>query len=594
MTRRCFVALPALASAAPARRETILERARALAEFSGQRTPDAGPETLEQAEAIARGTVFFYGRRPVQVGVKDIDWSGGHVHHHEWPAQLNRFFHLRPLAAAYRKTRDERFARAARAYIEDWLRADPYPAAAKMRPGDNTLTMSARLGSSHHAGWGAALPAFLASPAFDDAFLDRVLDSMSRQAEYLSGRLTVRGNWRISQLDALVFTALRFPFLPNAAVILKIGIAGMREALAGQFLPDGVHIERSPGYHDWMAEVAANYALLPRLFPEADARVDPARVRRALDYGAQAELFGVNDSMAPHADPPRLARLARRGELLRRLDPAAGEPAPPPLEQVFPDAGQIFLRSGWQPGADYIAFDAGGWGSGHTHLSRLSFVFRSGGRVLVADPGILTYEMSDPFGPYGKSTPAHTTLNVNGGNQSGAEARIVRTKFTEKVSMIHARYQGGYWSGVYEWSFRKGRGTGSYGDHERMLFWVKGKYVLVLDSMAADPGAEVRNVWQLGPMKGWTHDAKNLTFTSEHLHLQMSAPRGAEMQCFEGSREPLRGWIGHHGDDAVPAPLVEFRYPAPAVTAVLLSTRPGYALTRRGDVFQVGADAYSF
>ena len=123
---------------------------------------------------------------------------------------------------------------------------------------------------------------------------------------------------------------------------------------------------------------------------------------------------------------------------------------------------------------------------------------------------------------------------------------------------------------------------------------MKGEYVLVLDSMAADPGAEVRNVWQLGPMKGWSHDAKNLTFTSEHLHLQMSAPRGAEMQCFEGSREPLRGWIGHHGDDAVPAPLIEFRYPAPAVTAVLLSTRPGYTLTRRGDVFQVGADTFSF
>ena len=110
----------------------------------------------------------------------------------------------------------------------------------------------------------------------------------------------------------------------------------MREALAEQFLPDGVHIERTPGYHDWMAEVAANYAVLPRLFPEADARVDPVRVRRALDYGAQAELFGVNDSMAPHLDPPRLSRLAKRAELLRRIDPAAGEPAPPAARAGLP------------------------------------------------------------------------------------------------------------------------------------------------------------------------------------------------------------------------------------------------------------------
>ena len=151
----------------------------------------------------------------MQVGLKDIDWSGKHIHHQEWPAQLNRFFHLRPLAAAYRATHDERFAQAARAYIEDWLRGDNYATATALRPGDNTLNMSIRLGSSHHLGWGVTLPAFLGSPSFGDAFLARTLASLSTQAEWLSRHLTAVGNWRISQLDALVFTSLRFPFLEN-------------------------------------------------------------------------------------------------------------------------------------------------------------------------------------------------------------------------------------------------------------------------------------------------------------------------------------------------------------------------------------------
>jgi len=61
-------------------------------------------------------------------------------------------------------------------------------------------------------------------------------------------------------------------------------------------------------------------------------------------------------------------------------------------------------------------------------------------------------------------------------------------------------------------------------------------------------------------------------------------PRGARMECSEGSREPLRGWVGQRGHDAIAAPLVEFRYSSRAgftPSAVLIvpflgSARPDY------------------
>jgi hypothetical protein len=353
-----------------------------------------------------------------------------------------------------------------------------------------------------------------------------------------------------------------------------------------------VHIERTPSYSRWMTTVLANYYDLERLFPEAKTGVDLRRLSLALDYAAQTELSALNDSTAPHRDPEKLGDLQFRADMVRRLKLDA--PPLPPLEQIFPAAGQIFLRSEWKPGADYLAFDASTWGGGHGHLSRLSFLFRSKGRMLVADPGILNYEMSDPLGPYGKSTPAHSTLNLNGLNQSGADPQLLHTQFTRDVALIHARYQGAYWPGKYEWKFRS-RGAGVYGEHERVLLWVKGEYLLVLDSMAADTGAEVRNVWQLGPMEKWSQDSAAFSWWSENadsnLYLQLvNAPPQAAMQCFEGSREPLRGWVGFHGNDAIPAPQVEFRYPVegsrPVVTAVLLvpyagATRPTYNV--RGD-----------
>jgi hypothetical protein len=571
-------------------RQMIAERAEALQGFPGQALSRATPQLLARAEKIAAGTIFFYGRREVKIGLRDIDWSGAHVKHQEWPAQLNRFYHLPPLAAAYRETGDERFAEAARSYIEDWIRSHPgYEEVERFMPGDSGLNMSARLGTSHTSGWGGALPAFIPSPSFDDAFLQTLADSVSVQAAFLADHLTPWGNWRIAELDALVFTALRLPFLEGAPDLLDRGTEGMRRALATQFLADGVHIERSPGYHEWMARVLASYSNLARRFPEADARVDADAVVRAFDYAAHAELFAVNDSRAPHRDPEVLRHPQERKEVLGALLPAADIPADPPLEQVFPEAGHVFLRSSWQPGADYIAFDAGTWGGGHCHLSRLSFVFRSGGRELVADPGILNYEMSDPLGPYGKSTRAHSTLSLNGWNQCEADADLLRTEFTEDTALIHAKYGGGYWEGEYGWSFEEGRGRGLFGIHERVLFWVKGEYLLALDAIVADGGATVHNCWQMGPIDSWKADPDSLSWWSQNSDaniLVKCIPLAgiADMDCFEGSREPLRGWVGLHGDDAIPAPLVEFRYPAGlsggSPSAVLLAPFSGGAPPR--------------
>jgi hypothetical protein len=575
-------------------REQIAERAAALAGFPGQTISEANEETLSRADQIAGGTVFFYGRTPVAVGLKGIDWSGGHIAHQEWPAQLNRFFHLGPLASAYRKTKDEKYAAAARAYIGDWMATEDYAHADRFRPGDSGLNMSIRLGTSQHFGWAGVLPAFLDSAAFDDAFLQAMTNSVARQAAFLSGHLTRWGNWRISELDTLVFTPLRLPFLANADELLRAGITGMRNALATQFLPDGVHIERTPGYARWMTSVGVNYVDLARRFPEANAHADPETIARALDYDAQSELSGINDVGVVPRDPERLRDLEARRRAMRRLFPDAETVADPPEAQVFPAAGQVFVRSEWAPGAEYVAFDASTWGGGHGHLSRLSFSYRAGGRLLVADPGILNYEMSDPLGPYGKSTPAHSTLNANGMNQSEADARLLRTDFTPGTALIYAQYQGGYWEGAFGWGFSEGRGRGLFGDHRRLLFWVEGEYLLALDQMGTERGASIHNVWQLGPMDGWQHDPDRFAWWSRNadtnLFLQLVlAPEGTEMECFEGRRDPLRGWIGAHGHGAQPAPLVEFRYPGggwrSTVSAVLLaaftgSARPGFAIRR--------------
>jgi hypothetical protein len=75
-------------------------------------------------------------------------------------------------------------------------------------------------------------------------------------------------------------------------------------------------------------------------------------------------------------------------------------------------------------------------------------------------------------------------------------------------------------------------------------------------------------------MDKWSQDLPGLSRRSENadtnLFLQLVIPpRKAVMHWFGGSREPPRGWVGLHGDDAVPAPQVEFRYPVESGRAVV-------------------------
>src|SRR5690606_19846893 len=114
---------------------------------------------------------------------------------------------------------------------------------------------------------------------------------------------------------------------------------------------------------------------------------------------------------------------------------------------LFPDAGQLNVRDDWSPMSNFIIFDATKWGGGHCHLSRNSVSLYAGDRPLLVDPGTFTYEMSDPFSVYGKSTPAHCTLNVAGKSQTAADPAFFHVHDVGSAVVAASEYQGGYYAG---------------------------------------------------------------------------------------------------------------------------------------------------
>ncbi len=577
-------------------RSRILQNAARLDQGWGSRIPEWTPAAREVAEHAVNGIVFFSvnGNHPIAVGRHQIDWQGSHHPDYEWTCQLNRFFFLAELAAGYRATGSADYASAARDYIDDWIQSHPVCSAWQTAGRDNSLNLGIRLGNSQWPGWLGTLPVFLGSAAFDDDFIDRLLESAECQLDFLSDRgLPGSGNWRLTSLDTLLVAGIQLEPRPLAGRLRESAVQLLQDAFRRQVLPDGVHIERNPSYHHWMAKVMERFWDMSRALPELGLQVDPSVVARMYDYslasmapdGGWNALHDCQSGRNPTYEKIYSMQADRAG-----FRKKAGLPDRlPPVSQFFPDAGQVCLRDSWEPTASYLAFDATQWGGAHCHQSRNGLVLYVAGEPILVDPGFLTYDFADPQGVHGKSTRAHNTVNLNGWNQVGTNPTGTRHLSRPGYDVVLSTYEGGYWPGRYLWNFPEGCGAGIQAAHTRIVLWVRGRFIVVVDDLVrspaggVDPSLEINWQFERGPVR--VDESAGRVWTecvgANLLMLFPQMPDGMRLAVHAGENDPPRGWLpSEHG--YVPAPqLTQELRPMSAHTAhavtILIPLTPGQA-----------------
>lgn len=539
--------------------ETVRDNVRQLNIDMGRSTqPVAENENASRIlDALRRGVMYFYADCEVQVGHKDIDWSGRHVQHQEWPAQLNRFKWLAPVAAAYEVSKDESIASLARGYIEDWINQHDYSATSGPSLRDNTLNISIRIGQSTGRGWWSSAGSFVGSKAFDDAFIERMRVSVAGQMDCLRANIAGETNWRISHIDSLLFCGLVVPGLEKHR---DWAIRQLNETFLRQIHEDGSHEEHNPNsYHGWMSRVFTAYWRLSRARPSLGLKFQDEKVARMWDYYVHATppdggSGGLHDGPRWTPGKGRIESLEERERVLVEAglanNPAWNLKRQP--SRYFSSAGQLFVRDRWDDtGAMWACFDATRWGGGHCHLSRNSINLYAGGRMLVCDPGVFSYEASDPFATFGKSTPAHNTINLAGMNQCEANPDVTHVVTLDDLTVINSVYEGGYYPGQYHWGFYEGRRAGTYGQHARTMVYLAGRGVLVFDSVMVDAeGQQVAAHWQLqtgnhaidaDTKRVWTTGGKAGDTNVLVQLLGSLDPVG--IRVFNGQHRPQRGWL---------------------------------------------------
>jgi uncharacterized heparinase superfamily protein len=291
------------------------------------------------------------------------------------------------------------------ALIDDWI--------ARVRPGAvdawEPYPLSLRI-----VNW---LKYFARLPSVPDhwqASLDLQVAALAGDIEYhlLANHLFKNGK-------ALVFAGL-FGTSGAAAGYLRTGLRIVVDEVREQVLPDGGHFERSPMYHAITLEDLLDLCNVMQAFgapAEATAVVREAAVRAtrflAAMRGGNGEFPLFNDAAYGIA-PPTAALL----DYARRV---LGEDVVPddagPRRICFPDTGFY----GYCHGGDSLIVDCGPVGPdyqpGHTHCDTLAYELCVDGLPVVVDSGTYDYE-GGPFRQYLRSTAAHSTVRVDGADQS--------------------------------------------------------------------------------------------------------------------------------------------------------------------------------
>ncbi len=408
--------------------------------------PERAEDLRQRAEDIADHRFAFLNLPPVDLGTP-VDWRHAPDGNRLWAYTLHYGEWALTLAHAALSTGERRHLEALIGLVGDWIENnpagrspawDPYPISRRLVAWSR-LTQ-ALAGAAVDLPLGPPRPGTPGGAAGRDFWRLTLEPSLRRQARFLAANLEhdVPNNHLLANYRALAWVGLSYDHWPESRRWRRRGLAGLWREMERQVLADGVHFERSISYHAIVLQDLLETWLLARHRgleppPAVADTLERMLVFLAATRAPDGSWPMVNDSVPGYPIDPR-ALLVAGAELFDRpewsipgwprsyaawLGLEAGDSTAPEATRstasaVFPDAGCAVLRD---DRGGYLFFDAGPMGPasvpGHGHADALSVVVYGGGRPLIVDPGVETYEGGESR-DHCRHTRAHSTVEIDG------------------------------------------------------------------------------------------------------------------------------------------------------------------------------------
>lgn len=483
-------------------------------------------ESLEHRFFVHKGyqPSYFYG--------EDIDWTYWPVRDNELRWQLHRHKWFTPLAKAYRVTGDEKYAAAYVEHYTDWLKKNPYPAAASKKKNDGTntagnpeaddlegfdenaryawrpLEVSERINTQPEQ-----FLYLLPSKSFSPEFLTVYLTAFWRHCDHIMKFFSAQGNHRLFEAQRLLFAGIFFPEFKDAESWRRRCIEILNEEITKQVYEDGMQFELDPHYH------LAAINIFTTALTQADINGYKNEFPRSYTDRVEKMIEIFYNISFPDYSVPMFGdnRMQNTDAILRNYDQWAGifpdnrqiayfgsggkkGKVPPYTSKAFRTSGFYILRNGWDMGSTVMIIKAGPPAFWHCQPDNGTFDLMIRGRNFFSDSGCYIYGGDQEIlrqREWFRQTMIHKTLTLDNRNLERTDTKCLMFETGKDCDIL-----------VVENPSYEGL------THRRSVFFVDKKYFVMLDEAIGEAKGMTAVHYQMGEDHVTLEPEKNRAYTT--------------------------------------------------------------------------------
>ena len=449
-----------------------------------------------QGDSIIQNIFTFYRETDKVPNLVDghLDWSYmGPSDDIEWAWALNRHYPVRDIFEIYLETGNPVYAKYLDSFIKDWIISSlPYPEVKSSTAMWRGLEVSFRVKM-----WAKVFFGLINTDYLSPATQLLILSSLPEHAHY-ARNFHAQNNWLTMEISGLATVATAWKELKGTDEWMEYAKKTMVASMKGQVYKDGVQTELTSSYH-YVALL--NFAQFAQICKNANEEL-PAYFNHTMEsmysylaYTMRPDGYGIlnNDADRKNNREWISAVMDEYGREDWRYITTNGKEGIKPRGEpsvVYPWAGQLISRSGYNTDAHWSFFDIGPWGSGHQHNDKLHISISAYGRDLLVDAGRFAYrgEVADKFRPYARGSQGHNVILIDGNGQAPGP-KVVDTPLTENHYSITPDFD-------YAWnSFDKFESVEGDLVHSRAMMYVRNNFWIVVDKINTDRPRKIEVLW---------------------------------------------------------------------------------------------------
>jgi hypothetical protein len=520
--------------------------------------PKFSQKTTSAADSILADIYTFQNVAGKVPRLEDghLKWShNGPEDDIEWAWALNRHYPVAYLLPHYFETGNPGYAKYIDSFTKDWIiQSWPYPVVKSSTAMWRGLEVSFRVKT-----WAQVFFGLMNTDFISPATKLLILSSLPDHAHY-ARYFHAQNNWLTMEISGLATVATTWPEFKQAEEWLNYSVDVMAESMKDQVYADGAQTELTSSYH-YVALL--NFELFKNLCNDAGKSLPEffdTTLEEMYNYLAFTIRPDGNGLLNNDADLIYNRDIVlKAAETYNRDDwkymvtngTTGIKPENGP-SFIFPWAGHLISRRGFDTDAHWSFFDMGPWGSGHQHNDKMHVSVAAFGRDLLVDGGRFAYrgEVADKFRKYATGSQSHNILLIDGKGQAPGP-KVTEEPVSKKDYLITEDYDLG------RASFSEFTGLEGTCKHTRTLFYARGDLWVVVDNITTDRPRKIEALWHWHPGCKVVVESEKVATQNEKGNLQI-IPVGKqnwEVKLVKGQEEPeIQGWYSPEYNKFEPNP----------------------------------------